>query len=80
MLHTCCREMVQTCPVPPVAPEDRRPVDGMEINVVFTHELIKADVVGVQPPLLPFRHRAGGDAWVSNAGVKLGRRLFPTHR
>jgi len=43
----------------------------MEINVVFAHELVKADVVGVQPPLFPFRCITGGDTWVSGAGVKL---------
>ena len=49
----------------------------MEINVVFTHELVKADVVGVQPPLFPFGCIAGGDTWVPNAGVKLEPGLFP---
>jgi len=44
----------------------------MEINVVLAHELVKADVVRVHPPLFPFGCIAGGDAWVSNAGVKLG--------
>ena len=43
----------------------------MEINVVFTHELVKAYVVGIQPPLFPFRCITGSDTWVSNAGVEL---------
>ena len=43
----------------------------MEINVVFTHELVKADVIGVQPPLFPLRRIAGSDTWVSDAGIKL---------
>jgi len=50
----------------------------MEINVVFTHELVKPNVVWVQPPLLPFWCIAGGDARVSDAGVKLGRVSSPT--
>jgi hypothetical protein len=64
---------VQTRPVATVTAKDRRPVDGMEINVVFSHKLVEADVIGVQPPLLPFRCIAGGYTWVSDAGVELGR-------
>ena len=47
MTRTRRRKVVQACPVPPVAPKDRWPVDGVEIDVVFPHELVKADVVGV---------------------------------
>jgi len=78
VLHTGCGEMVQTGPVSPIATKNRRPVDGMEINVVFTHELVKTDVIGVEPPLFPFRCIACGDTWVSNAGVKLGGESFFT--
>ena len=69
---------MQTCPVSAITPKNRWPVDGMEIDIVFTHELVKADVVRVQPPLLPFGRVAGGDAWVSNAGIKLGWVSLPT--
>ena len=79
MTSTCGRKVVQACPVPPVASKHRRPVDGVEIHVVFPHELVKADVVGVQPPFFPFGRIAGSDAWVSYAGVELVLALPPTH-
>ena len=71
MTRTCGRKVVQTCPVPPVASKDRGPVDGVEIHVVFSHELVKADIVGVQPPLSPFGCIAGGDTRVTHTGVEL---------
>ena len=52
----------------------------MEINVVFAHELVKSNVVWIQPPLLPFGRIAGGDAWVSDTGVELDWVLPPTLR
>ena len=69
---------MQARPVPSIAPKNRWPVNGMEINVVLSHELIKADVVWVQPPPFPFGRIAGGDAWVPNTGVKLVWGSFPT--
>ena len=62
---------MQTRPIPAITPKDRGPVDGVEINIVFTHELVEADVFRVHPPLFPFRRIAGGDAWVSNTSVEL---------
>ena len=49
----------------------------MEINVVLAHELVKADVIGVQPPLFPFGCIAGCDTQVSQASVELVWALFP---
>ena len=61
---------MQTRPVAAVTAKDRWPVDGMEINVVFSHELVETDVIGVQPPLLPFRCIGGGYTRVSDTGVE----------
>lgn len=70
--------MVQTCPISPIAPKNRWPVDRVEVNIVFAHELVQADIVGIQPPLFPFRRVTGCDTWVPNASVELVRGSFAT--
>jgi hypothetical protein len=43
----------------------------MEVDVIFTHELIQPDVSRVEPPLLPFRGIVGRDTRVSDRSVEL---------
>jgi len=47
--------MMQLRPVATVRNLDRRPVDSVEVDVILAHELIKIDVVRVEPPLFPFQ-------------------------
>ena len=46
-------EVVELRPVAAVADLDRGEVDGVEVRVVFAHELVKLYVGGVEPPLFP---------------------------
>jgi hypothetical protein len=64
--------MMQFSPVPPITNLDGRPINGVEIDVIFTHELVKLDVLGVEPPLLPLRGVAGGDTRISDRRIELG--------
>ena len=43
----------------------------MEIDVIFTHELVKIDIFRIQPPLLPVGQVVGGYTWVSDGCIKL---------
>jgi hypothetical protein len=45
--------MIECSPVPSVTDLYRWEEDCVEIHVVFAHELIEMDVLGIQPPLLP---------------------------
>ncbi len=63
--------MVECSPVPPVTNLNRWEVDCVEIYVVLAHELIKMDVLGIEPPLLPFGREVCGDTNVAYGGVEL---------
>lgn len=43
----------------------------MEIDIIFTHELVKINVFRVEPPFLPFGEVVGRYTWVSDRGIKL---------
>lgn len=50
-----------------------REVNGVEVDIIFAHELIQSHVLGVQPPLLPFGSIVGGDTWIANGRIELVR-------
>lgn len=58
---------MQCCPGSTISKLHRREVDGMEIHVVLPHELVKVNVLLVEPPLLPLggviRRYAGVTNW-----------------
>ena len=58
-------------PWAPVSDLDRREVDSVEVNIIFAHELVQADVGLVKPPPFPFGCVVGRDTWVSNTCLKL---------
>lgn len=43
----------------------------MEVDVILAHELVQADILLVEPPLLPLGGVVGGDAHISNRRIKL---------
>lgn len=47
----------------------------MEVDVVLAHELIKTDVLLVEPPFLPVGCQVCGDTGISNGGIKLQSRV-----
>ena len=63
--------MIQGCPFSAVTNLDRREENGMEIDIVLAHELIQADILVVEPPLLPLRCVVRGDTGIADAGFKL---------
>ncbi len=65
--------MMQFRPVTAITKLDGWPIDGVEINIVFTHELVKADILGIEPPFFPMKSVVGCDTRVSNRRVKLER-------
>ena len=68
---TCGREMIERSPVPSVTDLYRWEVDCVEIHVIFAHELIEMDVLGIQPPLLPLGCEIRGNTKVAYRCVKL---------
>ena len=73
MYLTCGRKVVEHGPITTVADLDRGEVDGVEVDVVLAHELIQANVLLVEPPLLPLWSVVGCDTWVPYACIELGR-------
>ena len=71
MYLTCGRKVVEHGPITTVADLDRWEVDSVEVDVVLAHELVEADILMVEPPLLPIRRVVGSDTGVSYAGFKL---------
>lgn len=71
LIRTGCGNMVQCRPITPVTELHGREVNRVEVDVVLAHELIQADVLLVEPPLLPLGGIVGGDACVSDRRVKL---------
>jgi len=47
------REMIERSPVPSVTELYRGEIDCVEIHIVFAHELIEMDILGIKPPLPP---------------------------
>ncbi len=43
----------------------------MEIHIVFAHELVQMDVLGVEPPLLPLGREICGNADVAYRCIEL---------
>ena len=62
---------MERSPVPSVCNLHRWKIDCVEIHVVFAHELIKIDVLGIKPPSLPLRCEIRGYANVAYRGFKL---------
>jgi len=63
--------MMKCCPVSSVTDLHRWEVDCVEIHVVLAHELIKVDVLGIKPLLLPLGREICGDAKVAYRGFEL---------
>jgi hypothetical protein len=62
---------MECAPVPSITDLHRREVDRVEIHVVLAHELIKMDVLGIKPPLLPLGREICGNANVAYRGFEL---------
>jgi hypothetical protein len=58
-------------PISAVTDLNGRKIYGVEVYIIFTHELVKVDVLGVKPPLFPFWGIVGCDAGVTNGSIKL---------
>lgn len=63
--------MMQRSPIASITQQHRREIDGVEIDVIFSHELVKFDVIGVEPPFLPFGGVVGGDTGVAQGCIEL---------
>jgi hypothetical protein len=63
--------MVECRPVPSVTNLHRWEVDCVEIYVVLSHELVEMDVLGIEPPLLPFGCEVRCDAKIAYRGFEL---------
>ena len=63
--------MVQHSPRTAVSELNRGEVDDVEVDVVLAHELVELDVLGVEPPLFPFRSICRRDTRVSDRSVVL---------
>lgn len=63
--------MVECCPVPSITDLYRWEIDCVKVHVVLSHELIKMNVLGVEPPLLPLRRKTRSNANITYAGFKL---------
>ena len=68
---TCGREMIERSPIPSVTDLYRWKENCVEIHVVFAHELIEMDVLGIQPPLLPLGCEIRGNTKVTYRCVEL---------
>ena len=63
--------MVQHGPRAAVAYLHRGEVDRVEVDVVLAHELVQADVLLVEPPLLPLWCVVRSDTGVTDTRVEL---------
>lgn len=63
--------MVEHSPIATVSDLYRGEVDHVEVDVILAHELVQADVLLVEPPLLPLASVGRRDTWVSYASVEL---------
>jgi hypothetical protein len=63
--------MMQFRPITSIPKLNGRPINSVEIDIVFTHELEKANVLGVKPPLFPFGGIVGCNAWITYWGIEL---------
>ena len=63
--------MMECCPVPPITDLNRWEINCVEVHVVFSHELVEVNVLGVEPPLFPLGCEIRGDANITYAGFKL---------
>lgn len=63
--------MVKHGPGSAVTDFNSREENRVEVNVVFAHELVKTNILGVEPPLLPLWCIASSYTRVSNGSVKL---------
>ena len=68
---TSRRKMMQLRPVSAIANLHRRPVNCVKVDIVLAHELIEIDILGVEPPLLPFRRIVRSDTGVTNRSIEL---------
>lgn len=58
-----------------IAQKDRGEENSMEVDIILAHELEQSDVLGIEPPLLPFGCVVCGDTRVSNGRVELWAEL-----
>lgn len=65
--------MMKLRPVTAITDLNRRKIDGVEVNVIFTHKLVKLDFLGIKPPLLPLWGIISCNAWVADRRIKLRR-------
>lgn len=63
--------MMKFRPIPTIAKLDGWPINGVEVDIIFAHELIKLYILRVKPPFLPFWCEIRCDAWVANRCIKL---------
>lgn len=70
---TRSRKMIQRGPWTPISDLNRRPEDSVEIDIILAHELVKAHIFLVEPPLFPLRRVIGGDTRVSYGCIKLAQ-------
>lgn len=63
--------MVEHRPVTAVTEFDRREEDGVEVDIVFPHELIETNMLGIEPPFPPFWCVVCGNAGVAYRCVEL---------
>lgn len=66
---------MQFCPISAVTDLNRGKIDGMEVDIIFAHELVKVDILWVKPPLLPFCGIVGCDAGVTEGCIKLQKMM-----
>ena len=72
---------MQCRPIAPVSKLNTREIDAMEVDIVFPHELIKFDILRIEPPFLPSLCVVGCYTRVSNRSVKLRTfQLMRTHK
>jgi hypothetical protein len=63
--------VVKQGPVTTVSNLHGRPIDGMEVDIIFAHELIEFNVFRIKPPFFPFWRVVGGDTRITDRRVEL---------
>lgn len=58
-------------PIPAVTDLNGREIYSVEVDIIFTHELVKVDIVRVEPPLFPLWGIVGCDTGVTKGSIKL---------
>lgn len=67
--------MVQLRPVTAISNLDGRPIDGVEVHVILSHELVQVDIFWIEPPLLPLWKIVGCNTGVSDGCIELHREV-----